>query len=201
MHRLAGVRVLVVLLVAMPWLATAAYAQTAVDAPKAGAGQARRGEAAEIWTDHLRIRVYPSEPAIAPGGRLSLIVEIEPGERMHVYAPGADDYRIVTLTVAAQPGLILAPVQYPPSEIYVFEPLDERIPVYQKPFKLVQEVMLRPRSDAQAVAGERRSLRVTGTLDYQACDDKICFNPVSVPLVWTIALRGGAAGGPQPAPR
>ena len=32
-------------------------------------------------------------------------------------------------------------------------------------------------------------IRITGTLQYQACDDKICYTPVSVPLSWTIGVR------------
>jgi hypothetical protein len=34
-----------------------------------------------------------------------------------------------------------------------------------------------------------QSLTLTGVLKYQACDDKICFNPVSAPLSWTIAVK------------
>jgi hypothetical protein len=33
------------------------------------------------------------------------------------------------------------------------------------------------------------SLTLTGTFDYQACDDKVCFNPTSIPLTWTLSLR------------
>jgi hypothetical protein len=33
------------------------------------------------------------------------------------------------------------------------------------------------------------SLTVEATLEYQACDDKICFNPQSVPMSWTVALK------------
>ena len=136
------VRLAVLLVVALPVFARA-QAQPAGDAAKARADAAsQRAGAAEIWTDHLKLRTYASQPAIAPGGRVSLILEIEPGDRMHVYAPGADDYRVITLTVATQPFIRLSPVQYPASEIYVFEPLDERIPVYQKPFTLIQELML-----------------------------------------------------------
>ena len=32
-------------------------------------------------------------------------------------------------------------------------------------------------------------MTVKGSLEYQACDDKQCFNPVSVPLSWTVTLR------------
>ena len=32
------------------------------------------------------------------------------------------------------------------------------------------------------------ALTVSGTLDYQACDDRLCFTPVSVPLSFTLDL-------------
>jgi hypothetical protein len=93
------------------------------------------------------------------------------------------------VNVATQPFVRLLPVSYPSSEIYFFKPLNERVPVYQKPFRLVQEVVLEGHPEAQAAFRGRESLTVTATLDYQACDDKICFNPVSVPLSWTVSLR------------
>ena len=30
---------------------------------------------------------------------------------------------------------------------------------------------------------------IKGSFQYQACNDKECFNPVSVPLSWTMSLR------------
>ena len=41
---------------------------------------------------------------------------------------------------------------------------------------------------------DRDTLTLHGTLEYQACDDAICYNPVSVPLTWTVTLRRYAAG-------
>ena len=52
---------------------------------------------------------------------------------MHVYAPGVAGYRPVALAIAAQPFVRVLPLAYPPSEIYFFKPLNERVPVYQKP--------------------------------------------------------------------
>ena len=191
------VRMAALLVVAVPVFA-GAQAQTAVNGSKAPADTSRRAEATEIWTDHLKLTTYPNQAAIAPGRRVSLIVEIEPSERMHVYAPGADGYRVITLTMATQPFLRLAPVQYPVSEVYVFEPLNERIPVYQKPFKLIQDVTLE--KPPQVVSRGKPVLTLTGTLDYQACDDKVCFNPVSIPLSWTLTLQPDATQRPGRAP-
>jgi hypothetical protein len=91
--------------------------------------------------------------------------------------------------VTPQPFVRALPLEYPASEIYFFEPLDERVPVYQKPFTLVQEMVLEGQPEAQKALSGKDSLTVTGFLDYQDFDDKLCFSPASVPLTWTLSLR------------
>ena len=44
-------------------------------------------------------------------------------------------------------------------------------------------------AQAQAALKGKENVTVKGTLEYQACSDKECFNPVSVPLSWTLTLR------------
>jgi hypothetical protein len=53
----------------------------------------------------------------------------------------------------------------------------------------LQEVVLETTTDAQAAFRGKDELTLTGSLDYQACDDEVCYNPVSVPLSWTVAMR------------
>ena len=50
---------------------------------------------------------------------------------MHLYAPGKHDYQVVQLTLDPQPWLRVHETRYPPSEIYHFKPLDERVEVYR----------------------------------------------------------------------
>jgi hypothetical protein len=33
------------------------------------------------------------------------------------------------------------------------------------------------------------SLTIAGVLDYQACDDKVCFTRQTLPHTWTVSLR------------
>ena len=143
----------------------------------------------QLSTDHLDVKTYPSEAAIAPGNRFSIAFDVTPKSRIHVYAPGASSYRIVSVTMTPQPFVRILPLKYPKSEIYFFKPLNERVPVYQKPFTFVQELVLEGHPDAQAALRGKDSLTLTGTFDYQACDDKVCFNPTSIPLTWTLSLR------------
>ena len=54
---------------------------------------------------------------------------------------------------------------------------------------VAQELVLEGTPAAQAAFRGKESLTIEGSLDYQACDDKVCFNPVSVPLTWTMNLK------------
>lgn len=155
---------------------------------RAGAGEpAVHGT--HVSGDHLDITTYPSDAVVSPGNRFSIAFAVTPKPRIHVYAPGAKGYHVVGITMAPQPFLRVLPLEYPKSDIYFFKPLNERVPVYDKPFTLVQDVMIEATPEAQAALRGRTSITLTGTLDYQACNDKLCFNPVSVPLSWTLSLR------------
>ncbi len=79
--------------------------------------------------------------------------------------------------------------QYPKSEDYFFKPLKEHVPVYQHPFRIVQDVTLDPSREGTAALKDITSLTIRGRFDYQACDDKVCFTPQSVPLSWTIGVK------------
>jgi peroxiredoxin len=142
-----------------------------------------------VSTEHLEVSTYPSDAAVAPGNRFSLALDIQPKRGMHLYAPGASGYRVISLSMAEQPFIRVLPLKYPASEMYVFKPLNERVPVYQKPFTLLQEIVLEGQPSAQAALKGKDSLTLGGTLEYQACDDKVCFNPASIPLSWTVSLR------------
>ena len=147
--------------------------------------------AIEGATPHLKLTAYPSNPNITVGTRFSVAVDIEPNENMHLYAPGAEQmgYRVVGLTLAEVPHIRFEPVEFPDSEIYHFEPLDERVPVYQRPFTLLQEAVVSGEPEAAEALAEIDAVTLTGTLDYQACDDTLCFDPVSVPLSFTLDVE------------
>ena len=146
--------------------------------------------AIEGTTAHLTLTAYPSDPSITVGTRFSIAIEIVPNPDIHVYAPGAEQmgYRVIGLTMAPVPHVRFEPVEFPASELYHFEPLDERVPVYQQPFMLLQEVVVSGAAEVEEALAELDALTLTGTLDYQACNDELCFDPVSVPLSFTLDL-------------
>jgi peroxiredoxin len=138
---------------------------------------------------HLEITSYLTDQVAAPGTHVSIVLDIKPEPHVHVYAPGVTGYKPIALVVQQQPGLIVRAAQFPKPEDYYFKPLNEHVPVFQKRFRIAQDVEIDPSREAAATLKNMKTMTISGTLNYQACDDKVCFNPESVPLSWTINLR------------
>ena len=145
--------------------------------------------AVKVWAPHLELTTFATDQTVAPGTRFSLVIDAVPGRRIHVYAPGVTGYRPVALNILPQPGLVVREVRFPQAEDYFFKPLNEHVPVYQKPFRLVQDLMIDASRESEAALRTATTLTIRGSLDFQACDDKVCFTPQSVPLTWTIGLK------------
>lgn len=142
-------------------------------------------------TAQLKFTAYPSNTAVSAGTRFTIAVDVEPGPDMHVYAPGAETlgYRVIGLNLTPSSHFRFEAVEFPESEIYHFEPLDEYVPVYLRPFTLLQEVVVEATVEAESALEDLDTLTLTGSFDYQACDDEFCFNPVSVPLTFILDLE------------
>ncbi len=168
-----------------------AHAQAPVSAgqstPTLRAG-APTGSATTVRTSHVTVQAAASATSVTPGGKLSLAIEVAPRRGMHVYAPGKHDYQVVRFALDARAWLSAPPLKYPPSEIYHFVPLDERVETYLKPFTLEQDLTVLDTPEARKALAGQKTVSITGTLEYQACDDKICYAPAKVPLAFTIDL-------------
>ena len=141
-------------------------------------------------TLHVTMTASISDAVAAPGERLSITVNVTPKPGMHLYAPGKHGYQVVRLEIDPQPWLRLQSTIYPVSEIYHFKPLDERVDVFMKPFRLRRDVTLLATPEAQKLLGALTAVTISGALEYQACDDKVCFNPTRVPISFAVSLKG-----------
>ena len=145
--------------------------------------------ATRIAARNLTVTTFVSDVAAAAGTHFSLVVDVVPGPRVHVYAPGVTGYKPIAIEVQPQPGLVVRASQFPKADDYFFKPLNEHVHVYQRPFRIVQDLEIDPSPQAAAVLKDKTIMAIDGTLAYQACDDKVCFTPQTVPLTWTIGLR------------
>jgi peroxiredoxin len=140
-------------------------------------------------TPELMLTAHLSDLAVAAGDVFALVLDVSPRPKMHLYAPGATGYRPVTVRLDAQPALSARALELPASETYFFAPLNERLPVYTRPFRVIQEVAV----TKAAASLKDPNVAVSAQFGYQACNDELCFEPVSVPLHWRVQI-----GQPKP---
>jgi hypothetical protein len=145
--------------------------------------------AVKVAASHLTFTTFITDTVAAPGTHFSLVVDAVPGPRVHVYAPGVAGYKPIALEVQPQPALVVRAPLYPQAEDYFFKPLNEHVAVYQRPFRIVQDLEIDPSAQAAGALKDRTEMTIGGALTYQACNDTTCFTPQSVPLTWTIGLR------------
>lgn len=137
----------------------------------------------------LEVSSQVSADRVAAGERFTITLELAPAPNIHVYAPGVVGYKPIAFTVQPQRGLVIRGLTYSPSETYFYAPLKETVAVYQKPFRIVQELALDPSPSGRAALKEARTIVVRGTLTYQACNDRVCFPPRTAPMTWTVAVK------------
>ena len=147
-------------------------------------------DAVSAETRHLSMTTSISDAVAAPGQRLAITINVTPKPGMHLYAPGKHDYQVVQLSLDPQPWLRAQTTIYPASETYHFKPLNERVEVFMKPFRLRRDITLLATPEAQKLLAAVSTVTITGALEYQACDDKVCYNPTRVPISVTVRLKG-----------
>ncbi len=143
---------------------------------------ARRFEYLEVLTSATETTLYPGNP-------FTLFVDIKPQPGVHVYAPGVSEYQGVTVGIEEQPYLRVRGVQYPPAAALTIPFLDETVAVYDHPLRLSLDVALGTRIELQPVYDAGGTVEIKGSLALQACDDRVCFPPETIPLTWTFPVK------------
>jgi AhpC/TSA family/Disulphide bond corrector protein DsbC len=144
-----------------------------------------------VEAPHLRITLAQSDRSVIPGGRVSLIADIELPPDVHVYSPGVQGYKPIQLALQDSPGVELLPVAYPSAKVLYLAAIRENVPVFEGKFRITQDVTVTPSKPADAVrslVSAQRTISIAGELKYQACDQTVCYPPTSVPVSWQLQI-------------
>ncbi|MBV9768268.1 MAG: redoxin domain-containing protein [Bryobacterales bacterium] len=139
------------------------------------------GPTHEVQGKQLTATIGASNLSVVPGERVALILNIELGPKMHVYAPGVEgyipiDWKMQDLNQAD----VHAPVYPRPEKLYL-KAIDETVPAYRGQFRLTRDITIPPDASKQFTA--------SGSLRYQACDDRVCYIPQELHLNWIFELQ------------
>ena len=140
-----------------------------------------------IQAPHLEVGVQQSDRTGVPGSLITLVTEVRLPRDTHVYAPGTKGYKPIELVIDPLPNLEFRPAVYPQSKILFMPAIQERVPVFEGKFRIRQDVNVSSVAEFSGSLGTAgKTLTIHGTLHYQACDNKTCFLPNTVPVEWQL---------------
>jgi hypothetical protein len=144
----------------------------------------------QVETKHLTVVASSSDSVAHPGDRVRLILDVELKPGMHVYSPGVQSsYIPIDWQVPESKAWLAHPATYPPSKSLHLPAIRETVPVYQGRFRLARDLTIGQNPEVRPLLSASGDLIVEGALRYQACDDKTCYPPQTVPLKWTFRMQ------------
>jgi len=132
------------------------------------------------------------ETTVAPAGstvRLALRVALPEGFHLQSNRPRDPSVIPTVLWIDTHEHLGATEVVFPETTEFAIPGYDEPLLVFEHEFLIGVQVSV----DPAAPEGE---ITLPGLFRYQACDDRVCFNPTTAAVSWT--LRIGAAGDATP---
>ena len=149
-----------------------------------GTGQANTS----VETKHLELTYSASDSAVRSGNRLALVVDVELKPKMHVYAPGVEGgYIPIDWRMPESKGWLALDAKYPDSKMLHLEAINETVPVYEGRFRMVRDLLIGQTREMKPLVADGK-LTVEGSFRYQACDDRMCYRPETIPLKWTFPV-------------
>lgn len=141
----------------------------------------------QVRAPHLTLTSYVTDDRVYAGNRVSLILDIELPPRMHLYAPGVKGYHPATFQLDPHPNVRFLDTSFPKSVIMNLPAIKERVPVYSGKVRITRDVILA--IDDSLREPKEPNIEITGTFEYQACDDKICYLEEKIPLKFSLTVQ------------
>ncbi len=140
---------------------------------------------------HLQITTAASNDIARPGLRIALSVDIKLKPGMHVYAARVHGYIPIDWRLdEGGPAAKRHSFEYPPSEMLRLEAIGETVPVYRGHIQVRREITFGQEAVLKPLVTSAGEVIVNGAFRYQACDDRRCYVPEDVPLVWRFKYEG-----------
>ena len=125
-----------------------------------------------------------ADPArVRPGKTAKLLLKVALPEQIHIQSnkPRDEAFFPTALVLTPPPGVTVGTTTYPPAVDFKQEGQAELLAVFEKTITITATIAV----DASVKPGE---LTIPGRFDYQACDDKVCYRPIKMPVSWTLTV-------------
>ncbi len=133
---------------------------------------------------HVKLSTAASTPTARPGHRILLSLELDLKPKMHVYAPGVTGYIPIDWELEDSGTAKVLPVKYPAALKLRLKPIHETALVYQGHVRMTREITFGAENALKPLLTPSGEVVLKGSLRYQACDDRECYVPETVPVEW-----------------
>jgi hypothetical protein len=146
--------------------------------------------ARQVEGKQLTAAIGASNSMVAPGERVTLTLDIELEPNMHVYAPGVEGYIPIDWKMQDAGTAQVYAAVFPRAEKLYLKAIDETVPAFRNHFRLTRDITIPPGNKLKPGLDGSGHFTVDGSLRYQACDDRVCYIPQTLPLRWTFESSG-----------
>jgi thiol:disulfide interchange protein len=126
--------------------------------------------------------------AVRPGSAARAALQIELPEGLHTNSNKPRDPLFIPIALSVRPpaGVTVTEIVYPEAKDLVQEGLTQPLAVFEREFAIGVQMEIAP----GVAPGE---ITVPASLRYQACDEKVCYPPVTLPATWTLKVVPASA--------
>ncbi len=124
---------------------------------------------------------------VRPGGTTRVALRVSLTEGLHVQSDRPRDPSLIptVLTVEPPAGVRVGQLVYPHPTDFAQQGQDQPLAVFEREFVVGAELAIGP----DLPPGD---LVIPARLRYQACDDKVCFRPITATIAWTVRVGTSA---------
>ena len=146
------------------------------------------GNGREVPAPYIRVTLFQSDEVVVPGVvsqwrlrlpcrriRMSMLPERKDTKRSNSCWKNLRDLRF-------------PPLRYPDAKVLFLPAIKESVPVYEGTFRLLQDVVVSADRGFITSLTQPKTITLTGTLFYQACDSEKCYMPQKSAVSWPVQV-------------
>jgi len=149
----------------------------------AGPALQAQGLLAKPGVQHASVVATANPAAASPGSLVTLWADVTPNPSIHIYAEGAKDFTPVSLVLTPHAGITAGPAKYPKPDMATAPGATDAVPAYKQAFRIAMPVTIK----GTAKPGDVVS--IAGAVNYQACDDRLCYPVTAAPVAWKVTVK------------
>ena len=148
-----------------------------------GSTGAAQGLLAKPGVQHASVAGTATPATVAAGSVVTLMADVTPNPSIHIYADGAKDFTPVSLVLTPNAGITAGKPKYPKPDVAAPPGSTDVVPAYKQTFRIAVPVTIK----STAKPGDVVS--IAGAVNYQACDDRLCYPVTAAPVAWKITVK------------